>query len=269
METVYWLEQSAADVPASDDWMCAQELTRLCQLRIPKRRNEWRLGRWTAKLAFAHISNWPVDFAHLARIEIRAAQSGFPELFIEQKPAPLTISITHRNGLAACAVAGSSVTVGCDLEWIEARSDAFIADYFTELEQTLIRQTGEDDRNLVATLLWSTKESTLKALHEGLRLDTRSVEVELREGSDSPLSDHQIWHPLLVRNANGAEYSGWWQSSANFVRTIVTAPDCAAPVYVTPFISLRKAEAPQEASCERVARADNLQESDCTLHPAR
>lgn len=268
METVYWLEQSAAGVPESDEWMCSQELTRLCQLRIPKRRNEWRLGRWTAKIAFACASNWPFDFEHLSRIEVRAKESGAPELRIDRELAPFAISITHRNGLAACAVAGSSVAVGCDLEWIESRSDAFIADYFTEREQTLIGQTGEDDRNLVAIILWSAKESTLKALHEGLRLDTRSVVVGLPEGSDTLHSD-QTWHPLLVRNANGAEYSGWWQSSANCVRTIVTAPDCAAPVYVTPLISLRTAEAPQEASCERVARADNLQESDCTLHPAR
>src|SRR5690349_16181282 len=152
METAFWLEQAAADVPESDDWMCAQELLRLGQLRIPKRRNDWRLGRWTAKLTFACASSWPFDFEHLSQIEVRAKQSGAPELRIDRELAPFAISITHRNGLAACAAVHPSVAVGCDLEWIEARSNAFIADYFTEGEQTLIRQTGEDDRNLFTTL---------------------------------------------------------------------------------------------------------------------
>ena len=248
MQSVYWLEQADADVPESDAWMCKTELARLSQLQIPKRRRDWRLGRWTAKLAFACLSDWSSDFERLARIEVCPAKSGAPELFVDQVPVPLAISISHRNGLSACAIARSSMALGCDLEWIEPHGAAFISEYFTRSEQNFIQQNGEANRNLLITLLWSAKESALKALHEGLRLDTRSVEITLRENSEKV---RQIWNPLAVRNQNGAAYSGWWQSNANFVRTIVTAPDCAAPVDITPSLSLRMVKAPREASCER------------------
>ncbi len=52
-------------------------------------------------------------------------------------------------------------------------SDAFVADYFAPEEQTLIAHSSPADRELMLALLWSAKESALKALREGLRLDTR------------------------------------------------------------------------------------------------
>lgn len=266
MQTVYWLEQADADVPEFDGWMCKQELARLSQLPIPKRRRDWRLGRWTAKLAFACLSDWSSDFERLARIEVRAAKSGAPELFVDHVPVPLAISISHRNGLSACAITRSSVALGCDLEWIEPHGAPFVADYFTRSEQNFIQENGEANRNLLITLLWSAKESALKALHEGLRLDTRSVEITLRENSKKL---RPIWNLLAVRNQNGAAYSGWWQSNANFVRTIITVPDCAAPVDITPSLSLPMVEAPREASCEPAERADILRESGCTPHRGR
>ena len=71
----------------------------------------------------------------------------------------------------------SGAELGCDLEIVEPRSDAFIADYFTAEEQALIERTSAADRSLLLALLWSAKESALKALRAGLRLDTRSVIV--------------------------------------------------------------------------------------------
>jgi 4'-phosphopantetheinyl transferase len=50
---VYWLDQTQADVPAGDEWLCAREAACLARLRFAKRRADWRLGRWTAKRALA------------------------------------------------------------------------------------------------------------------------------------------------------------------------------------------------------------------------
>ena len=101
-----------------------------------------------------------------------------PKCVLRGRAETVTISISHRNGIAICAVAVGIVKLGCDLEIIEARSDAFIADYFTAEEQELIAQGRQEDRLLLVSLLWSAKESALKALHVGLRADTRSVEVK-------------------------------------------------------------------------------------------
>ena len=54
---VYWLEQSDGDVPVGDGWLSAGERATLDRLRIPKRRADWRLGRWTAKCAAAAYLN--------------------------------------------------------------------------------------------------------------------------------------------------------------------------------------------------------------------
>ena len=53
MTDVYWLEQVNVDLSAEDDWLSSAERTRLKSMRISKRQNDWRLGRWTAKRALA------------------------------------------------------------------------------------------------------------------------------------------------------------------------------------------------------------------------
>jgi hypothetical protein len=42
---VYWLEQTQADVPGADDWLNASEAIRLNDMRIAKRRADWRATR--------------------------------------------------------------------------------------------------------------------------------------------------------------------------------------------------------------------------------
>ena len=104
MMNVYWLEQTAADLPAESDWLSASELVRMGSLRFAKRRADWRLGRWTAKRALAVYLNLPNDPQALRDIEVRPAPSGAPEVFVANQAAAVTISLSHRNGVAACAV---------------------------------------------------------------------------------------------------------------------------------------------------------------------
>jgi 4'-phosphopantetheinyl transferase len=235
MTQVYWFEQSEADVPQTDEWLGANELARLNRLRVPKRRAEWRLGRWTAKQAVAAYSNMPADPETLARIEIRQAKSGAPEVFLSNQPAGLTISLGHRAGKAACAIAGPDAVLGCDLEIVEPRSDAFVADYLSTCEQELVAAATGADRDRVVTLLWSAKESALKALREGLRLDTRSViasPVEVWSQNHGP----NQWRPLQVRHGEGTMFYGWWQAADGFLRTLVaaTAPPPPTKLKVAP-----------------------------------
>lgn len=225
---VYWLEQTEADVPAEDDWLGTREATFLSGLRFAKRRADWRLGRWTAKRALAIWLAVPSHPEVLAKIEIRPAPSGAPEVFVTNKPEAVSISLTHRGGRAACAVAPLGVELGCDLEMIEAHSDAFISDYFTIEEQGLVTQVPKADRLRLVTLLWSAKESALKALHAGLRLDTRSAIVSPVEGS----FDLNGWSPLRVRYTDGRVFQGWWQQEGGIMRTLVAAPPTVPPIHL-------------------------------------
>jgi len=117
------------------------------------------------------------------------------------------------------------------LELIEPRSDAFIADYFTVEERASIMQTAATERPLLVTLLWSAKESALKALREGLRLDTRSVEVTC--GPAAFLAE-AAWHPLQVQCTDGHAFHGWWQRDGNLMRTLVAVPAPAQPIVLEP-----------------------------------
>jgi len=223
---VRWLEQSLADVRAPLDWLSAAEVARLNVMRVPKRRDDWRLGRWTAKQAVAAYLDLPSDAWALAGIEIRPADSGAPEVFLHDGPAAVSISLTHRDGIAACALAPAGIAVGCDLELVEPRGEAFIADYFTAREQELIARTPQPERFRVVALLWSAKESTLKVLRTGLRLDTRDVEVTLADELPKS-SPENLWRPLRSL-AYEQEYSGWWQIGGDLIRTLMSST-CSAP----------------------------------------
>jgi len=224
---VHWLEQTSANLPAADDWLSAGEAMRLSAMRFAKRRGDWRLGRWTAKRAVSFYLNLPADPQSLARIEIRPASSGAPEVFLGNVPAPVTISISHREGRAACAIAGPLVGLGCDLEIVEPRSDAFAADYFTAAEQTWVARAPAADQPRLLALLWSAKESVLKALREGLRLDTRRVTVDPIDAR--PSAGANSWRPLAAQYA-GQDFHGWWQQAGKLVRTMVAAPAPSSPL---------------------------------------
>jgi 4'-phosphopantetheinyl transferase len=224
--SVYWLEQTEADVPPENDWLSAEEALLLEGMRFAKRRGDWRLGRWTAKRALAVYLNLRTHPQVLAKIELRPAASGAPQVFFANEAAVVTISISHRDGRAVCALAPSGVELGCDLEVIEPRSDAFIADYFATEEQALIAQASVTTRPRLLALLWSGKESALKALQAGLRLDTRCVIVSCVDAS----LDFNDWSPLQVRYANDRVFHGWWQYTENILRTLVADPPADLPI---------------------------------------
>jgi 4'-phosphopantetheinyl transferase len=244
---VYWLEQAEADVPADDGWLAISEIQHLSHLQVPKRRVDWRLGRWTAKLAVAMHLQVPLDNQSLRDVEILADSSGAPWVCLKKRTAALSISITHRTGMAACAVAPSGAGLGCDLELVEAHSDVFIADYFTAEEQAMIAQAGGGERDKLVATLWSAKESALKALRFGLRADTRWVAVSLGDGWSTSAEESPAWErqPLLsasptkewlnlqARYKDGQVLQGWWRTPGRFTRTVVTTHATNTPVLLT------------------------------------
>jgi|SRR5271165_3396758 len=236
--SVYWFQQTEADVPLENDWLSATEAVCLNGLRFAKRRADWRLGRWTAKRALSIHLDLPAHVQVFRKIEVRPAPSGAPEAFVDNHPAGVTMSLSHRNGTAICALAASGVEMGCDLEVIEPRSDAFVADYFSVEEQAQVAREFAADRPRLLALLWSAKESALKALCAGLRFDTRSVTVRR---SPEPF-DLNGWSLLQVHYTGGHHegihpdeskiFHGWYQLADNMVRTVVSATPLDPPLFL-------------------------------------
>lgn len=214
------VRQSLADVPAGDDWLTSWERDYAASRRVPKRREEWRLGRWTAKLA---VRGWTAS-ASPVEIEIRPRADGAPQALIRGAPADCTISLSHSNGHAICAIASYGRSIGCDIEIIEARDPSFAADYFTADECAFVESVPTDARALATTLIWSAKECALKAIGEGLRLDTREVEVVTN--GITLVDAGPSWHGIeVVRFDPRTSYPGQWRLEWPFVTTVVASAE--------------------------------------------
>ena len=224
--SVSWLSQGEADLPQVDDWLTARERERAAAMRYAKRRNDFLLARWTAKVAVARWIRLASDVSSLAQVEIRNAADGAPHVLVRGSPAPVEIAMTDRAGWSVCALHAPGTRIGCDLELVEPRSDVFVADYFTAAERsTVTAATADTERHRLANLLWCAKESALKVLRTGLRRDTRSVEVRLDQ---APPVDG--WQRLLVQAEEGRRFPGWWRQYGVFLLTVVAESETPAPV---------------------------------------
>jgi 4'-phosphopantetheinyl transferase len=216
-----WLIRSVADVPAGDAWLSARERRTAAGLRVPRRRSDWRLGRFTAKAAVgACLSVAP------ERVEILRAPDGAPEAWVDGGRAPVSVSLSHRAGRALAVVAQAPAVVGCDLERVEPRSGAFVREWLAPAEHGLLAAHAEADRARLTNLVWTAKEAAAKVRREGLRLDVRSA-VVVPAGAGA---EDGVWRALRVQwGDGGAPIVGWWRAWEGWVMTIAGDPPPLRP----------------------------------------
>jgi len=225
-----WVHASAAAVPAGDDWLGPREREVLGGLHVPKRRDDWRLGRFVAKHAVAARAELP-----WTDIEVLAAPDGAPEAWHGTCRVPWMLSFSHRAGWGGVAVVPAPTKVGCDLELIEPRSDVFVSEWLAPSEQALVHTAADPAaRALMANLVWTGKEAAAKVLRQGLRLEVRQAEVSLPEGADEEaaagLSSRGSWRPIVVHCRNERiRYEGWWWVGDGLVLTVLTDPASTDP----------------------------------------
>lgn len=214
MRGVHYSIQDWQQVPAELHWLTSGERERLDGFRFEKRRRDWLSGRWTAKLALLEISGMPRE--EIARFEIASADDGAPLPKLDGGNCDVRLSLSHSDGRAFCAVSKATTLLGCDIELVESRSDGFVETYFTDAERERIECAGTGIRDLLVTMIWSAKESTLKALRTGLRADTRSVEVV-----DQKPGTGDGWTAVRTIASGSGEFNGVWRRDGRFVQTIV------------------------------------------------
>ena len=226
-EAVYWHLQDLTDLPSDTDWLAPAERMHLASLKVESRRRDWLLGRWTAKEALRQVEgdtrSSGVDVGR--QFEILPADNGSPRVCSSGTEMPLSLSLSHREGRALCCVFADG-GVGCDLEVVEERSQAFIEDYFTPVERAQIDSAGAAGPSVVANALWSAKESVLKLLQIGLSIDSRVVEVR---GAADALTPE--WHRIAVFHSElGREFPGWWCRLGECILTVITDAKTGPPV---------------------------------------
>lgn len=220
MTALGWLTRSLADAPRGDAWLSRRERAALGRLGIEKRRSDWRLGRLAAKAA---VGSWLG--VEPGRVEVFAAADGAPQAHLDGEPSGVALSISHRAGRALAVAAGAPSTLGCDLELLEPRSDAFAREWLALPEQELVAAVPEARRSLAANLVWAAKEAAAKARREGLRLDVRSAAVRavgVAEPGDG-------WRPVEVLWQGGERIGGWWREEPRWVMAVVADPPPGTP----------------------------------------
>lgn len=205
------------------NWLGPDERAHLAGLTLNKRRHDWLLGRWAAKTVILRALNIAQSH-HPAAIQVLRAEDGAPRMVAPHLPE-LRLSISHTDGVAVSAVSHEQTPLGIDLEGIQPRSARFLEAYFTPAERANIQAlTPTLSPHLLATAIWSGKEAALKALHLGLKVDTRAVSLTLT-ASSAP----RQWQPFAMTWDHGLlgrdsvpTLRGWWQTWGRYVLTLVT-----------------------------------------------
>ncbi len=214
---VCWLLQGLPDLPEADDWLSEAERIRLDAFRFPKRRNDWRLGRWTAKRLVSAFVDMQPSIGNLASVEIRAARDGAPEAYVRGVPVHFSLSISHSANFGLCAAGSDGIIIGCDIELVQEHEPNFAADYFAREENVLL--SSFPGHPFATTLIWSAKESSLKVLREGLRRDTRGVVIEL-----DPDRRCGGWNPFVgCCRESSQTFPGWWQVRDRLIMTVAAS----------------------------------------------
>lgn len=210
-----WIETVQARLEV---YLSPPELMVYQSMAVPKRKVEWLAGRVFAKQIIKNSVQNAADVPDNA-VEIRKGILGAPEVYVQGLQLPIRISVSHsQQAVLAAVCTDPEIEFGIDMEVIEERDQAFIDDYFTPSEREWICEAGSAAQALRSTLLWSAKESVLKALRIGLRVDTRSVEVS----SDPENNPVDGWNRLTALSSL-EEQKTWqifWQVQQRFVLTL-------------------------------------------------
>lgn len=247
--TIYSGLQSAAGQPGlarglpPRGLLSAREAAVFHSLAHAKRRQDWLLGRSTAKKLLRNSSG-PYSLTDLS---ILAAADGAPEVWLEESGEmcrrPGAISISHSRGVAFCAAATAVENLGADIELIVPRAAGFARAYFSAEEQAWLAAAPAAQKTLLATAVWSAKEAALKALRAGLRLDTRSLTCTPAPFEAPP----QSWQPLTIRlhpveGSPSRPLQGWWRVWRNFVLTLAVPVGEQAALFPAPPAMLGSAQ---------------------------
>ena len=197
MLRLYYAEPVAALDDVSQELFSDYRKERLANLRPSERRRQ----SVAAELLLMHA--------------IRSLDPGCPlplKLWADENRKPRFVdggtqfSLSHTKGLVACAV--SDRAVGVDVEHERPCHEALARRFFTREEQRFLQASSAPDRDF--TMLWTLKESYVKALGLGLRQPLNSFSVCIGER-------------IVVREDDSV---GFWHTCLGSQHIAICVPGC-------------------------------------------
>ena len=214
---IYISYKTLEEVPNELIWLHPQELLVYGKFKIQKRKNDWLLGRWTAKSLFS--SNFDINLS-LKQIEIRANTNRAPDIFVNNRLLQWVVSISHSHSRSLCALANQGEGIGCDIEKIEQRNPSFIRDYYTAKEKEYINHYRNQDQINFVNLLWSAKESVMKVLRLGLSIHPKKIELFESEFGNA------VWNKMQMKYLKtGQKFFGQWKIEDGFVFVVMSSKE--------------------------------------------
>jgi phosphopantetheinyl transferase len=156
---------------AATSCLCPQEIERLADLTLPKRRSEWLGGRIAAKYACLAAIGLPAASmpAHWRSLHVGSEVDGRPVLHNrgEVQLPRMDVSISHSHGVAVAMAAGDG-RCGVDLQKIIPSVLRIERRFADQEECTLLAElTGTGPEMCRLTLLWAAKEALRKMIGTG------------------------------------------------------------------------------------------------------
>jgi 4'-phosphopantetheinyl transferase EntD len=212
------VKETLADCPL-ESWLTLDELIRYKTFRSHRRCADWLAGRLAAKqLLRLHIGETQNRWLLLGQIEIHNEPSGasaFRLIKTDFSVDKLSISISHSQGYAFCALAQSAdtVQVGADIERVRPIPTRLLDKFLND---------GEIARLHVGLLSspiawWALKEAALKSLRANEPLSVRDLTVssmeciELESEIQALVTVTRQHGPITVRCWR---WSDFWQAVA-------------------------------------------------------
>ncbi len=182
MLQVYYADIHELPLDSGGYLLSAYRREQLQRIHHPLRRQQ-AIG--AELLLIRALSEYDPAFRPPARIV--SGSQGKPYLM----DSPLFFSISHSGNYSACVVA--EVEAGLDLQVPRAYSESVAKRCFTAREQAIL--SGCTDRDYAFTMLWSLKESCLKARGTGLRTPMHTISVRFAPDSETASCENaSLWH---------------------------------------------------------------------------
>lgn len=191
-----------------------QELEKYNSFKIESGRNEYLLGRYSAKQAYFKVINQKVDYR---TINIR---NGVFEQPFFTNDASLGISISHSRNVGGAIVFDKAFPMGIDLEVVDEETVRTIQPFISNDEIAHIK--GKRECILVA--VWCMKEALSKVIRTGLTIPFELLKIACAKGNDNFF---ECYFENFPQYKGIAEIGGSHAAAITYPRQLTTSSQAA------------------------------------------